>query len=54
MRLVPIVLGHITYYQVVDEEGYPLSQGSLETCERAMEVEAERSHTNDENTQVRD
>lgn len=36
MRVVAVVLGHHTHYQVVDAEGYPLAQGSLALCQAAL------------------
>lgn len=38
LRLVPVVMGVHTYYVVLDRDGYPVAQGSEETCRRAMEA----------------
>lgn len=35
-RLVPVNHGHVTYFKVLDAEGYPVAQGTQELCEAAL------------------
>lgn len=37
-RLVPVVMGVFTYYQVLDAEGYPVAQGTEAVCRAALEA----------------
>lgn len=36
-HMVPVVMGTFTYFMVLDAKGFPVAQGTLEVCKKALE-----------------